>query len=69
MKVISCSLVRDFVVYHFQSVAIYSLSTIVHIRVCRIKRVVKFGTLRKSALTVVLLFCVNAPDNFLERGN
>ena len=29
-------------------------------------RVIKFGTLRKSALTEVLLFCANAPDNFLE---
>ena len=27
----------------------------------------KFGILRKPALTEVLLCCVNAPDNFLER--
>ena len=28
---------------------------------------VTFGKLRKSALAEVLLFCANAPDNFLER--
>ena len=33
----------------------------------RIQRVVKFGVLRKSALMEVLLFCANAPDDFLER--
>ena len=31
------------------------------------KGMVKFGILRKSALTEVLWFCVNAPDNFLEK--
>ena len=34
----------------------------------RIHRVVKFGILRKSALTELLLFCANGPDNFLERN-
>ena len=29
--------------------------------------VAKFGILRKSVLTEVLLFCTNAPDNFVER--
>ena len=28
---------------------------------------IKFGILRKSALTEVLLFCADAPDNFIER--
>ena len=39
----------------------------IDIRKYRIKRVVKFGKRRKSALTELLLFCANAPDNFLER--
>ena len=30
-------------------------------------KIVKFGILRKSGLMEVLLFCANAPDNFLER--
>ena len=39
------------------------------IREYRIYRVVKLGTMRKSALTEVLLFCTNTitPDNFLKR--
>ena len=39
----------------------------IDIRKYRIKRVVKFGKRRKSALTELLLFCANASDNFLER--
>ena len=36
------------------------------IREYRIKRVVRFGILRKSALMRYIL-CANAPENFLER--
>ena len=38
------------------------------IREYRILRVVKFGILRKSALTKILSFCANATDKFLEKG-
>ena len=31
-----------------------------------IYKVVIFGILKKSAITEVLLFCVNTPDKFLE---
>ena len=43
----------------------FDIHSICH-REYRIKRVV-FGILRNSAITELLLFCANAPDNFLER--
>ena len=58
----SCLKVRFFVNWGIE-IKIEQIPTWEH----RILRVVTFGKLRKSALTEVLLFCANAPNNFLER--